>query len=844
MANTILIKSKTDGAGAPAHGAGLKVAELAVNTSNTPATAAGRGNLFLGVTAESATNLTAGTNTASAYAADQTGGIVWVGAPILDEDNMASDDATKLATQQSIKAYVDTQLTASDLDATTDSGTIDVALGSETLTIAGGEGIDTSATGTTITIAGEEATTSNKGVASFDSSDFDVSSGAVSIKDNSITLAYMAGGTDGNLITYDASGDPAYVATGNANQVLTSNGAGAAPTFQAAAGGLDVSGTDNRLVRMHSTDDLQDSGITIDDSDNTSGMGTLACGAITTSGNLAVTGTITGDTSLTLDSTTLTTAELGVLDSVTAGTAAASKALVLDSSKDIGTIRNLTIDGVFTDGNYTFDTSGNVSGLGTVGCGAITSSGNLAVTGTITGDTSLTLDSTTLTTAELGVLDSVTAGTAAASKAVVLDGSKNIATLGTVGCGAITSTGSSQVANLTVTGDLTVSGDTTTVNTATLTVEDPLIKLASGNNSADAVDIGFYGLCDPTGSQDTFTGLIRDATDGEYHLFDLLQAEPTTTMNTSGTGFDHADLTVGAFTADDASTFTTGLTTAALTATANLDIGSYTLRASGILADGLTSGRVVFAGTNGVLSDDGDMTFSGDTLTVTKLGAYEQAGAVDFSDEAMTNVNIDSGAIDGTNVTVGSGKTLNVSAGTLTTSAAQKAAIVNGVGANVDIGAYDFRANTLIADDLTSGRVVFTTTNGQLTDDSDMSFSGDTLTVTKLGAFTAAGAIDFGSQNMTNVDIDSGTIDGATIATSDVTVGSGKTLNVSGGTLTTSAAQNKAIVQGIGSSFDVGDVTMTAQGITIDGTFTDGTMSIVGGAISSATIDAGSYTAA
>ena len=38
----------------------------------------------------------------------------------------------------------------------------------------------------------------------------------------------------------------------------------------------------------------------------------------------------------------------------------------------------------------------------------------------------------------------------------------------------------------------------------------------------------------------------------------------------------------------------------------------------------------------------------------------------------MTNVNIDSGAIDGTNITVGSGKTLNVSSGTLTTSAAQK----------------------------------------------------------------------------------------------------------------------------------------------------------------------------
>ena len=52
------------------------------------------------------------------------------------------------------------------------------------------------------------------------------------IANNAVTLAKMAGGTDGNLITYDASGDPAYVATGDAPQVLTSNGAGAAPTFQ------------------------------------------------------------------------------------------------------------------------------------------------------------------------------------------------------------------------------------------------------------------------------------------------------------------------------------------------------------------------------------------------------------------------------------------------------------------------------------------------------------------------------------------------------------------------------------------------------------------------------------
>ena len=62
------------------------------------------------------------------------------------------------------------------------------------------------------------------------------------LADDAVTLAKMAGGTDGNLITYDASGDPAHVVTGSATHVLTSNGAGAAPTFQAvAAAGADTS---------------------------------------------------------------------------------------------------------------------------------------------------------------------------------------------------------------------------------------------------------------------------------------------------------------------------------------------------------------------------------------------------------------------------------------------------------------------------------------------------------------------------------------------------------------------------------------------------------------------------
>ena len=73
---------------------------------------------------------------------------------ILDEDTMTSNSATALATQQSIKAYVDSQVTAQDLDFTADDSTVlSIDLDSETLTFTGGTGIDTSATGNTVTFS-------------------------------------------------------------------------------------------------------------------------------------------------------------------------------------------------------------------------------------------------------------------------------------------------------------------------------------------------------------------------------------------------------------------------------------------------------------------------------------------------------------------------------------------------------------------------------------------------------------------------------------------------------------------------------------------------------------------
>ena len=101
-------------------------------------------------------------------------------------------------------------------------------------------------------------------------------------------------------------------------------------------------------------------------------------------------------------------------------------------------------------------------------------------------------------------------------------------------------TGTATAVNLTMSGNLTVNGTSTTVNTATLSVEDPLIKLASGNNAADTVDVGFYGLYD-VGGTDKYAGIVRDASDsGKFIAFKDLQTEPTTTVDKSATGYTKA----------------------------------------------------------------------------------------------------------------------------------------------------------------------------------------------------------------------------------------------------------------------------------------------------------------
>ena len=113
----------------------------------------------------------------------------------VDEDDMSSNSATLVPTQQSVKAYVDTQLTAEDLDITTDSGTIDIDLDSEALTIAGGTGLSSSASSTTVTMAVDAAQT---GITSVVNSSLEIGRDA----DNRIKF-----GTDNQIIFEVDGGD-------------------------------------------------------------------------------------------------------------------------------------------------------------------------------------------------------------------------------------------------------------------------------------------------------------------------------------------------------------------------------------------------------------------------------------------------------------------------------------------------------------------------------------------------------------------------------------------------------------------------------------------------------------
>ena len=302
---------------------------------------------------------------------------------VLESEGIGSNDNdTSLPTSAAVKDYVDTQITAEDLDLTTDSGTIAIDLDSETLTVTGGTGIDTSATSNTITIAGSNASTSSKGIASFSDTFFSVSSGAVSLDAaqtgiTSVLNASLVIGRDAdNDIDFSTDNQITFRANG-ADQIKLSDGA-LAPV------------TDNDI-------DLGTSSLEFK---NAFFDGTVTADAF--SGPL--TGNVTGNVS---------------------GTAATVTGAAQSNITSLGTLTTLTVDNVIVNGTtigHTDDTD-----LMTVADGVLTVAGEVSMTTLDIGGTNVTatatelniMDGVTATTSELNIMDGVTSTTAELN---ILDG--------------------------------------------------------------------------------------------------------------------------------------------------------------------------------------------------------------------------------------------------------------------------------------------------------------------------------------------------------------------------------------------------------------------------------------
>ena len=387
------------------------------------------------------------------------------GTAILDEDNMASDSATQLATQQSIKAYVDSQVTAQDLDLTTDSGTIAIDLDSETLTIGGTSNeIETSATGNAVTIgipAAAEITTS-LGIGGGSTNGVQISQGAISIKN---------GGTQSYIDFYCESANAHYA------------------RLQAPAHG---SFSGNPTLTLPAT-----AGTLVGSGDSGTVTNTMLAGSIANS-KLSNSTVSYGGISLALGASDATPA-FDLTDATNYPTSSLT-----------GTITNAQLAGSIANAKLA-NSSITVS--------AVTSSTAIALGGTIT-----------------------FAGT---SNEVDVSESSGTITYGLPSDVTITN-------DLTVSNDLVVSGNLTVTGTTTQTgpiVSDDNFTGLTNGNTGNATDFGLYGKYVES-STTKYAGLFYDAsTDNTFRLFADTQTEPATTVNTGATGYAAADLIIAGLTA-------------------------------------------------------------------------------------------------------------------------------------------------------------------------------------------------------------------------------------------------------------------------------------------------------
>ena len=362
----------------------------------------------------------------------------------LDEDDMSSNSATKGVTQQSVKAYVDTQLTAEDLDISADSGSnIAIDLDSEVLDLEGGTGIDTTTGTNKVTFAIDSTVATLSGTQALTNKTIDVDSNTVS----NIEVDNLKSGVLDTDISSTAATD------------TTIPSAKAVKTYvdaQTTAQDLDI--TDGSTT---SAVDLDSQTMTIEGTSNEVSVGlsgqTFTIG-LPSSITVNVTGNVTGNVSGSSGSTT--------------GNAATATAL--ETARTIGGVSfdgtgNIDLPGVNSAGNQ--NTSGTAAGL----------SATLAVASGGTGATTMT-DKAVVITQDSGT-DTLAAAAMDSNGELLIGGTSGPA-VGTLTAGSnITITNSDGGIEIAASG-----GDVTASSTTTFT--NKTIDADGTGNSISNIDIG------------------------------------------------------------------------------------------------------------------------------------------------------------------------------------------------------------------------------------------------------------------------------------------------------------------------------------------------------------------
>ena len=480
---------------------------------------------------------------------------------VLDEDNFASNSNTKLATQQSIKAYVDSQITGSDLDFQGDSGgALSIDLDSETLTIAGtANEIVTSGSGNTLTISLPTTVTNDNFQTTAAGR---VTTGLIASENNTDGLTLATGG-----------GKKWLKGTANAQVELFHNNN---KKFETTSSGVIVTGISSATSLRLGTSTLV-SGVLDEDnlaSDSATSLATQQ------SIKAYVDGQITGGT-----------AQAASVAVQSTSTNSIHYLTFVDSNNGSATQESL-----LTDGGIQYNPSSNLLNVtGIVAAGTL-SLGSGTATAILDEDNMASDSATALATqqsikayvdAEVGAVDTTTStaadsgtGSFATSQTLTISGTANevetsvsnqtftIGLPNTVnvttaidvptieatnlkardGTAAITianSTGAVETAaNLTVQGNLIVNGSTTQVDSQAVTIEDQLIELGMVNGAAPTSDLNrdvgvIFNWHD--GSNAFKAGVYFDDSTGRIVAAKKVSESGGVLTNNEGSGFEAAE---------------------------------------------------------------------------------------------------------------------------------------------------------------------------------------------------------------------------------------------------------------------------------------------------------------